>query len=338
MKLILPDYYEDFQCLAAACKNSCCIGWALEIDEATLAHYQTIPGPFGDVLRAELARGTTDETDGICTLSLTVDGRCPFLDDENLCQIIRALGPAALPEICSEYPRTYFTYGDTIERTLLPSCEEAARLLFSRETMPTLITREVAGDMQDPLTAEEEAMKATVLQARDAAFAVLAKEELSLDEKLSAIFPAELLPADPDDYDAFLTRLDILSQLEVLNDDWAACMRDLEGSFDNEHSYHQALGVLASAAPQRDHDVALFLHYLIFRNYSPAIYDGRLRERMRYCIFCLQLLRDIDALLAQKNSGRFSQSDRIRSVSLFSREIEHSDVNPDIILDELMFS
>lgn len=33
MKLRKPDYYDRFRCIAGACKDSCCIGWEIDIDE-----------------------------------------------------------------------------------------------------------------------------------------------------------------------------------------------------------------------------------------------------------------------------------------------------------------
>ena len=42
--MIVPAYYEEFQCVADACRHNCCIGWKIDIDEETAARYQKIPG------------------------------------------------------------------------------------------------------------------------------------------------------------------------------------------------------------------------------------------------------------------------------------------------------
>ena len=36
MILRVPDYYETFRCIAGECKDSCCIGWEIDIDEDNL--------------------------------------------------------------------------------------------------------------------------------------------------------------------------------------------------------------------------------------------------------------------------------------------------------------
>ena len=35
MKLIAPDYYNKFSCIADKCRHSCCVGWEIDIDENT---------------------------------------------------------------------------------------------------------------------------------------------------------------------------------------------------------------------------------------------------------------------------------------------------------------
>ena len=36
MKLRIPSYYEEFSCIADKCKDNCCIGWEIDIDEETI--------------------------------------------------------------------------------------------------------------------------------------------------------------------------------------------------------------------------------------------------------------------------------------------------------------
>ena len=83
----VPDYFEQFRCLAGACPRSCCVGWEVVIDPDTAAAYRALPGPFGDRLRAALRR----DADGGDCFPLA-GGRCPFLDREDLCEIHRRLG------------------------------------------------------------------------------------------------------------------------------------------------------------------------------------------------------------------------------------------------------
>lgn len=36
MKLLKPDFYDGFACIASRCRDTCCAGWEIEVDEETL--------------------------------------------------------------------------------------------------------------------------------------------------------------------------------------------------------------------------------------------------------------------------------------------------------------
>ena len=135
MRLTVPDYYDRFRCIASRCTDNCCIGWEIGIDPAALADYQSQPGAFGDRLRAAIQPGDPP------FFALTKSGRCPFLNEENLCDIYRQLGENHLCAICDQHPRFHNWFGAEKESGLGLSCEEAARLiLFSAP--PRLLCRE----------------------------------------------------------------------------------------------------------------------------------------------------------------------------------------------------
>jgi hypothetical protein len=52
--LVYPDYYEKFKCIAGDCEDSCCAGWIIDVDDASYYSYQVEPGAFGDRLRESL--------------------------------------------------------------------------------------------------------------------------------------------------------------------------------------------------------------------------------------------------------------------------------------------
>ena len=47
----VPDYFSEFSCIAGDCKDSCCLGWEIDIDEDSYEYYQTLPGEVGERLR-----------------------------------------------------------------------------------------------------------------------------------------------------------------------------------------------------------------------------------------------------------------------------------------------
>ena len=54
MKLIAPEYYTKFHCIADKCRHSCCVGWEIAIDPDKLVYYRSIEGEFGARLQLSL--------------------------------------------------------------------------------------------------------------------------------------------------------------------------------------------------------------------------------------------------------------------------------------------
>ena len=105
MPTYAPCYYKDFQCRAEKCRHNCCIGWEIDIDPQTLSRYERIGGEMGARLASHIA-----ETP--CAHFIEgADGRCPFLNENNLCDIILT----------------------RVEIGMGLACEEAARLILSGE-------------------------------------------------------------------------------------------------------------------------------------------------------------------------------------------------------------
>lgn len=116
----------EFVCIADRCKHSCCIGWEIDIDDDTFRMYQEIPGTFGEYVRSRIAT----EEDGTHHFILGEDERCPFLNEQNLCELILNLGEDALCDICSEHPRFYVESEDGFHMGYGLCCEEAGRILL----------------------------------------------------------------------------------------------------------------------------------------------------------------------------------------------------------------
>lgn len=140
MKLRVPDYYSEFSCIADKCKDSCCIGWEIDIDEDTHDYYRHIEGVFGEKLRKNMY--ITE--DGDYSFRLKEHGRCPFLNSRNLCDICIELGEEALSEVCTEYPRFAIEYEEVLQKCLSLSCEEVGRILFTRDEPAKYVEMELA--------------------------------------------------------------------------------------------------------------------------------------------------------------------------------------------------
>lgn len=80
-RVLFPDYYEQFQCVAGACTDTCCAGWEIVIDPKTANRYLKEAGALGDRLRENIL-----EKNGEFTF-VSSQGQCPFLNTAGLCDI-----------------------------------------------------------------------------------------------------------------------------------------------------------------------------------------------------------------------------------------------------------
>ena len=42
IKIIKPKYIKEFKCVGGTCKDSCCIGWDVDIDKVTFRQYYKV--------------------------------------------------------------------------------------------------------------------------------------------------------------------------------------------------------------------------------------------------------------------------------------------------------
>lgn len=175
MKLITPDYYKDFACIADRCRHSCCIGWEIDIDGDTLEFYDSVPGEFGERLRCGISREDTP------CFKLDDGERCVFLNDRGLCDIILNMGEDALCDICTEHPRFRNYFADRTEVGLGLCCEEACRLILGqREPMKLTVAEDDGTDQPDP---EEELFFAERQRVLD----ILQDRALPMTERLALL-------------------------------------------------------------------------------------------------------------------------------------------------------
>ena len=79
MLYTIPHYYKKFQCIAGECPDTCCAGWQIVIDDRTREKYRRAEGAFGNRLHNSI--------DWKESCFQQYEGRCAFLNDENLCDI-----------------------------------------------------------------------------------------------------------------------------------------------------------------------------------------------------------------------------------------------------------
>lgn len=130
----IPHYYKQFRCIASGCPDTCCAGWAIMIDRKALENYRHMEGPFGNRLHNSI--------DWKESSFRQYEGRCAFLNEDNLCDIYAETGPENLCRTCRTYPRHIEEFEGCREISLCMSCIEAAKLILGCEEPVRFITKE----------------------------------------------------------------------------------------------------------------------------------------------------------------------------------------------------
>ncbi len=138
MLYTIPHYYKKFQCIAGECPDTCCAGWQIVIDDRTREKYRRAEGVFGNRLHNSI--------DWKESCFQQYEGRCAFLNDENLCDIYQEAGKEMLCRTCRNYPRHIEEFEGSREISLSLSCPEAARLILSCREPVQFLTAEKAGE------------------------------------------------------------------------------------------------------------------------------------------------------------------------------------------------
>ena len=87
MRECWPAFSRGFHCRAGACRHTCCAGWDIDVDEESAYRFMTYKGEIGAIMKRYLA-----ENDSGYQILLNEERRCPFLQRDGLCMLIREKG------------------------------------------------------------------------------------------------------------------------------------------------------------------------------------------------------------------------------------------------------
>ena len=313
MKLIAPDYYREFRCIAGDCKHSCCIGWEIDVDTESLARYDAVTGPLGERLQKGIDR-TAEPPHFI----LGEHERCPFLNKEGLCDLIIGLGEDCLCQICSDHPRYRSFFEGRTEIGLGLCCEAAAALILKRPSKTTLVTLEDDGEVEELPAAD-----ASLLDWRAVLTDIAQDRSRSVEERAEAILEEAQLPL-PDR--SFAEWADIYMELERLEESWTDRLTEL-----------QQADLTAVPFPEGEAWEIAFeqlLVYFLYRHLPGALEDGDYEGRAAFAVLSYRMIHALCHTHAVLH-GAVSIDDLLDVTRQYSAEIEYSDENVEALLDAL---
>lgn len=214
-------------------------------------------------------------------------GRCPFLDERNLCTAYLRVGEQAMAEICREHPRFHNWYADVLETGLGLCCEETARLIL---TAPEPFALVELPDLPDEAEEPDPALE-ILREVRAEIFRFLESSALPLADRLERLTalgwtlqhhlmdgdqlpalcrealrrPAALAPLTPADGAALL---ETAQGLERLSDEWETLLAQAEAE--------PTRFLLPAASPEEEAELSRIALYLVYRYFLSLALDGDL--------------------------------------------------------------
>ena len=301
MQYVFPNYYKKFKCINKKCRHNCCIGWEIDIDDDALKLYDSASGDMGTRFKESISR------EGVPHFILSDGERCPFLNKDNLCDLILSLGEESLCQICDDHPRFRNFFVGRTEIGLGLCCEAAGQLILLRETPTHLIELEDDGENESPDPDETD-----ILSLRSELTALAQDRSKNIDARISALMSRSGLEVDINcaHWSAFLL------ELERLDEIWADRLEELKTAPE------------ANLSSEWDIPFEQFLVYLLYRHIPGALEDGEPSARIAYCALMTALLRRLFALNP-------TTENLIELARLYSSELEYSDENIEAILQEI---
>lgn len=298
MKIIKPTYYKDFKCIAGACPDSCCQGWEVDADDASLSYYKTLSPKLEIKQRIDSVLDKDEFDNTIFTLA--PKKRCPFLNDENLCDMHIAIGGEHTPYTCRTFPRFIYDFGGTREIGISFSCPVASDMIYNLNSHLEF-EEEITNEL--PSLNDIDAMTYfSLLKGRKEAFSIVQNEETPLNERLiELLLFAQNLQKEMDDYDEggdAIDFIDVFKNPELINPQW------------EERVHNPNIKPVADTLSNEN-----IASYFIYKYFLQAVYDLDVLSKVKMAVI---------GVLINTYFGESSWT-----IHLWSKETEHSQYNMD---------
>ncbi len=364
MKYTFPHYFDQFQCVAAECEDTCCAGWAIMIDEDSLEKYKNYQGAFGNRLRNSI-----DWKEGCFCQH---DKRCAFLNEDNLCDLHIEAGEDMLCDTCRNYPRHMEEFEGLREGSLSLSCIESAKIILGCEEAVQFITLE--DDVEDEEYEDFDFLLFTkLMDARGKILEVLQNRDIDIMMRVSMVLDLAQKMQDAVDDEEFFKIDDLLedfgsmnmtlefqknaekyrigenefcgnmrkifrlfSKLEVLKADWPDYVKKAElflyGNGQREYekqrqAFHKLCGLKSSQYENWSNWIEQLMVYFVFTYFCGAVYDDNVLGKMQTAVVSTLLIQELAIAKWAEYMENLDFATFVDIAHRVSREIEHSDVN-----------
>lgn len=148
MKVVKFAYYDEFRCIGAECKDSCCKNWGISLTKREYLNYKKMDctPELKSIIDTAFIRLRIDDS-RYAAMKLKENGDCPFLGEDCLCKIQKEMGADALTFVCNIFPRRIYKVGN--EAYIYAgdlTCSHVVEILMNHSEGLALVEEEYKGD------------------------------------------------------------------------------------------------------------------------------------------------------------------------------------------------
>lgn len=359
MRYRYPHYYKQFQCIAQECEATCCAGWEIVIDEASIENYLAEKSEFGNRLCNSI-----DFTEEV--FHQDEKKRCAFLNEENLCDIYSELGEDALCYTCTQYPRHIEEFEEINEVSLSISCPVVAEMILSMEDKVTFYEDDQIEEIE-PFEEFDFLFYELLCEVREIIYQIIQNRNWNIDNRMAV---AEAMIADIQEkintyeifaideviqkYESMNSEQEMLGkqkdlavhyseiqasimelyQLEVLQDEWRPYLLETQMRlYDIPYiAYREAyLKFRTQYQSGLERMKEQLMMYFLYSYLCGAVYDGEVQAKYLLAHRTTQIVEELWFAKYMENDGTITEKEMQCITYRYAREIEHSDENLDIL-------
>lgn len=361
----VPDYYKEFHCLADKCEDTCCAGWQIVIDKKSLAKYRNIAGAFRKRMKKSVdwKNSTFKQSEDKRCAFLNENNLCDMqlaLGEKSLCKTCRRY-PRHVEEFENVREITLSLSCPEVARILLNKKEQVKLLSVEKEEEeeyedfdPFLYSelveaREVMRKILQDRSKEIRIRAGLILGlAHDMQIRINRGEMFTCEEvylkyqkERAALFVEERLKERNGDwrknYQRSWKTFRKLYRLELLREDWDAHLKETEYLLfgNGAKGYQNIQEEFEDWISENWKDFSIcceqLLVYFIDTYFCGAVYDGRAYSKVRMAVVSVFYIYEMLKARWCKNDKMLDREDVIMIVYRYSREIEHSDRNLELM-------
>ena len=339
MKLKDPEYYQEFKRIANKCKDTCCKGWEIDIDNKTFEYYLNVKGDFSKKIKCNISQ---DEPHHFI---FNKDGKCPFLNNSNLCDIFVNLGEEHLCQICALHPRYFEWFKDLKESGIGLCCEEAARIILSQNK--PFKTYEIDIPFEDCDNYDENIF--SILEAlREDIIKYLSNNSIPLNIRIYNILKNTKIIQNNIDIKSFSYDFEFIDfKCDNIKNDLKPLLnfflkleyldRDFKKSLENGISHYDILNQnseqvkdFTKANPEVNTYLENIAIYFVWRYFLKGVFDYDIWSKINLMVVSLIIIKFLFICKWLENDT-LSFDDCIIIAKKYSQEIEYSDDNLKIL-------